>query len=203
MIRNRYVSPSPLLCLSFFLFPILFLILFPISQTFQPFFFYPHRPRVSGKILWCNSQDSCDVINWKWEEGHAYVGLVDLDADVEHLAVGVGIGVVSADDFTVAGERCVRHAVVLVVGRSPRYCLHQGHHCAKHRQQTFNPVDLHIHAPINMLTSLAAAAAAIITIQHNNHATHSHTHTLTHKEAQTHRSRPYSVTFVCRHRWIN
>ena len=62
-----------------------------------------------------------------------YVVLVDLDADVEHLTVGVGIGVVAADHFAGARERRGRHVVVVVVGRTARFALHQP--LAQHQRQ--------------------------------------------------------------------
>ena len=49
-----------------------------------------------------------------------YIVLVDLDANVEHLAVSVRIGVVTTDHFAGARERSLRHVVVVVVGWSLR-----------------------------------------------------------------------------------
>lgn len=66
-----------------------------------------------------------------------YVILVDLDADVEHLTVGVRIGVVAADDFAGARERRLGH--VVEVGRATRFAHHRIHAPTQHahRQQTF------------------------------------------------------------------
>ena len=66
-----------------------------------------------------------------------YVVFIDLDADVEHLAVGVGIGVVAADDFVLARERRVRHTIVLVVGRPSRQSLHTQEHQRHHHPDIY------------------------------------------------------------------
>ena len=67
-----------------------------------------------------------------------YVVFVDLDADVEHLTIGVGVGVVSADDFSGAGERSLGHVIVVVIRRTPYLARHRIHAPAQHaqRQQT-------------------------------------------------------------------
>lgn len=65
---------------------------------------------------------------------NTYVIFVDLDADVEHLTIGVGIGVVAADDFSGARERRLGHVVVVVVGRAPDGSQRRIHAPAQHAQ---------------------------------------------------------------------
>lgn len=62
-----------------------------------------------------------------------YVILVDLDANVKHLTVGVRVGVVAADHFTCAGERRVGHVVVI---RRTAHVARRGTHApAQHAQR--------------------------------------------------------------------
>ena len=59
-----------------------------------------------------------------------YVIFVDLDTDVEHLTVGVRVGVIAADHFPAARERRLRHVIVVIVGRPAGFT-----HCSRYHQQ--------------------------------------------------------------------
>lgn len=59
---------------------------------------------------------------------------------MKHLTIGVGIGVIAADDFAGAGERRLRHVVVVVIRRPTSLAHRRIHAPTEHaqRQQTCN-----------------------------------------------------------------
>ena len=61
---------------------------------------------------------------------------------MKHLTVGVGIGVVAADDFTGARERRLGHVVVIVIGRTTDGAQRRIHAPAQHAQcqQTYRKI---------------------------------------------------------------